>query len=62
MLKPGAAPTVEAFDAFCSERLGGFKKPRRVEFVDALPRNANGKVARKQVQDPYWAGRARRVN
>ncbi|MBK9362490.1 MAG: AMP-binding protein [Rubrivivax sp.] len=62
VLKPGAAPTVEAFDAFCSERLGGFKKPRRVEFVDALPRNANGKVARKQVQDPYWAGRARRVN
>jgi acyl-CoA synthetase (AMP-forming)/AMP-acid ligase II len=62
VLKPGAALSGEQFDAYCGERLGGFKKPRQVEFVRELPRNANGKVARKQVQDPYWAGRARRVN
>ncbi|MDE2452307.1 MAG: AMP-binding protein [Burkholderiales bacterium] len=62
VLKPGAALTQAEFDAFCGERLGGYKKPRRVEFVAALPRNANGKLARKQVQDPYWAGRTRRVN
>jgi len=62
VLKPGAALTGEQFDVFCGERLGGYKKPRHVEFVHELPKNANGKVARKQVQDPYWAGRARRVN
>ncbi len=62
VLKPGAVLPADAFDAYCAERLGGFKKPRLVEFVGELPRNANGKVARKQVQDPYWTGRARRVN
>ncbi|MFO1288542.1 MAG: AMP-binding protein [Rubrivivax sp.] len=62
VLKPGAALSAAEFDAFCGERLGGYKKPRAVEFVAALPKNSNGKVARKQVQDPYWAGRARRVN
>ena len=62
VLKPGAQLSAAAFDAFCGERLGGYKKPRTIEFVQALPKNANGKLARKQVQDPYWAGRARRVN
>lgn len=62
VLKPGATLSADDFDRFCSERLGGFKKPRHVTFVATLPRNANGKLARKQVQDPYWAGRARRVN
>jgi len=62
VLRPGTALTAAEFDAFCAERLGGYKKPRHIEFVPELPKNANGKVARKQVQDPYWAGRARRVN
>jgi acyl-CoA synthetase (AMP-forming)/AMP-acid ligase II len=62
VLRSGATLEAADFDAFCGERLGGFKKPRHVEFVAELPRNANGKVARKQLQDPYWAGRARRVN
>ncbi|MBP6903469.1 MAG: AMP-binding protein [Burkholderiaceae bacterium] len=62
VLRPGATLADTEFEAFCAERLGGFKKPRRVEVVAALPKNANGKVARKQVQDPYWAGRSRRVN
>jgi acyl-CoA synthetase (AMP-forming)/AMP-acid ligase II len=62
VLKPGAHWPAAAFDAYCAEKLGGFKRPRLVEFVATLPRNANGKVARKLVQDPYWAGRSRRVN
>ena len=62
VVRPGASLHKAEIDAFCAERLGGFKRPRHVEFVAALPRNANGKVARKQVQDPYWAGRDRRVN
>jgi len=60
--KPGAVLDAQALDAFCAARLGGFKRPRRIEFVDALPKNANGKVARKAIQAPYWAGHSRRVN
>ncbi len=62
VLKPGAMLDDTEFDAFCGTRLGGYKKPRKVEVVTSLPKNANGKVMRKKVQDPYWAGRARRVN
>jgi acyl-CoA synthetase (AMP-forming)/AMP-acid ligase II len=60
--KAGAALDAAALDAFCAERLAGFKRPRRIEFVDALQKNANGKVARKAIQSPYWAGHERRVN
>ncbi len=38
------APTAEALIAFCRSRIAGFKKPREIHFVDALPRNALGKV------------------
>ncbi|MDQ0037842.1 acyl-CoA synthetase (AMP-forming)/AMP-acid ligase II [Variovorax boronicumulans] len=62
VLKPGEAPDAAVLDAFCADRLGGFKRPRMIEFVSALPKNANGKVARKTIQAPYWADRARRVN
>jgi acyl-coenzyme A synthetase/AMP-(fatty) acid ligase len=33
-----------------------------VEFVGTLPKNPNGKVARKAIQAPYWAGQSRMVN
>ncbi len=47
--------------AFCRERLGGFKIPRRYAFVDALPRNASGKVLKRELRAPYWAGQERSV-
>ena len=62
VLKPGAAVDSRAIDAFCATRLGGFKRPRHIEFVAALPKNANGKVARKVIQTPYWSGHERMVN
>jgi len=37
-------PTAEEIVAFCRERLADYKVPRRVDFVDALPRNAMGRV------------------
>jgi fatty-acyl-CoA synthase len=42
--RPGARVDAAALAAFAGERLAGFKKPRRIEFVDALPRNAYNKV------------------
>jgi fatty-acyl-CoA synthase len=33
-----------------------------VEFVSALPRNASGKILRRHLRDPYWAGKDRQVN
>ncbi|WP_420093372.1 class I adenylate-forming enzyme family protein [Comamonas testosteroni] len=66
VLKHGQTPSDEgineAIDRFCAERLGGFKRPRHIEFVPQLPKNPNGKVMRKTVQAPYWANHSRKVN
>ena len=45
------APAAQALADFCKDRLASFKKPRRVEFVDALPRNALGKVQKHLLRE-----------
>ncbi len=63
-LKPGvdrSAKTIQSILDFARDRLPGFQRPRTVEFVDALPRNAAGKVLRAQVRAPYWVGRSRSI-
>ena len=44
------------------EKLAGFKRPRSVDFVEALPRNASGKLLKRTLREPYWASYERRVN
>ncbi|MEU6874336.1 AMP-binding protein [Streptomyces sp. NPDC046751] len=60
--RPGHEPSAEEITAFCAERLDRLKKPRSVDFVDELPHNRNGKLDRKAVREPFWAGADRRVN
>jgi acyl-CoA synthetase (AMP-forming)/AMP-acid ligase II len=43
----------DAVTSFCRERLANFKVPRRVEFVDALPRNPSGKVLKTTLRKEY---------
>ncbi|THA41495.1 fatty acyl-CoA synthetase [Streptomyces sp. A1547] len=40
--------------AYARERLAGFKAPKRVLFVDALPRNASGKILKRELRDRFW--------
>jgi acyl-CoA synthetase (AMP-forming)/AMP-acid ligase II len=53
--------TVSDLISFCRGKLGGYKCPRRVEFVSALPRNPSGKVLKRELREPYWRGHRRRV-
>ena len=48
--------TAERIVDFCREDLAGYKKPRRVEFVDVLPRNALGKVLKHEVREKLIEG------
>jgi long-chain acyl-CoA synthetase len=57
----GTVLDVEALRDFAASRLAGYQVPRRVDVVAALPRTETGKLARRAVRDPYWAGRARRI-
>ena len=47
--------------AWASSRLGSYKVPRSVDFVDALPRDPNGKLAKRKLRDPYWTGVGRSI-
>jgi fatty-acyl-CoA synthase/long-chain acyl-CoA synthetase len=60
-LQPGAALGAEEVIAFCRQHMAGYKVPREVSFHDALPRDAAGKLIKRQLRDPYWAGRAARI-
>jgi fatty-acyl-CoA synthase len=53
--------TAEDIMDFCRGKLGGFERPRSVDFVAALPRNSLGKVLKRTLREPYWAGQQRRV-
>ena len=44
---------------FCDGQLAGYKRPRSVDFVDALPRNPSGKVLKRELREKYWAGHSR---
>jgi acyl-CoA synthetase (AMP-forming)/AMP-acid ligase II len=48
--------------AFARERIAGYKVPKSVDFIDALPRNPSGKILKKDLREPFWAGRERKVN
>jgi acyl-CoA synthetase (AMP-forming)/AMP-acid ligase II len=50
----GTTLTPEDVIAHCDGRLPNYMKPRRVEFVDALPRNETGKILRRVLREPYW--------
>ena len=60
----GATPvTEEELIALCRERLGSYKKPSRVVFAsEPLPKSPVGKIQRKVLREPYWAGHDRRVS
>jgi len=42
-------------------RLAAYQVPRSMEFRTELPRTETGKLARRQIRDPYWQGRQRRI-
>jgi long-chain acyl-CoA synthetase len=63
-LKDGWKPTLETAQSildFARDKLPGFQRPRTIDFVDALPRNAAGKVLRAQVRATYWKGRSKSI-
>lgn len=61
-LKQGHSLTEDELLDFCKENLASIKKPKSVEFVDNLPKNAYGKIMKKDIREKYWAGKSRRVN
>ena len=62
MPKLGARPDASAILAFARQRIAGYKLPKSIDFASALPRNASGKILKRELRKPYWKGRERQVN
>ena len=61
VLRKGKQATASEIINFTRERIAGFKTPKSVDFIEALPRNASGKILRRNLRDPHWAGKDRQV-
>jgi acyl-CoA synthetase (AMP-forming)/AMP-acid ligase II len=59
---PGAECTEADLIGHCKSRIAGYKAPTSIEFVEAIPRTATGKVQKFKLREPYWTGRDRQVN
>ena len=57
-LKEDAGATEETLIAFCKERLASYKAPKSVVFVDALPKNPQGKILKREIRERFREGPA----
>jgi acyl-CoA synthetase (AMP-forming)/AMP-acid ligase II len=61
VLRPGASASEAEIVEHCRRSLASYKKPHSVEFLPELPKNAYGKILKRELRDRYWVGLARNV-
>jgi acyl-CoA synthetase (AMP-forming)/AMP-acid ligase II len=61
VLRPGELATEDEIIEHCKRHLASYKKPQSVEFLPGLPKNAYGKVLKRELRDRYWVDRRRKV-
>jgi acyl-CoA synthetase (AMP-forming)/AMP-acid ligase II len=62
VLKPGMQLTADDLIDYCRRFLANYKVPRRIDFSEAeLPKSASGKVVKRLLREPFWAGADRSV-
>ena len=61
VLAPGTSLSVEEIKTFGKQHLASYKVPRSVDFIEELPRTGSGKILKRQLRAPYWAGRTAQV-
>jgi long-chain acyl-CoA synthetase len=60
-LRAGMTATERDVIEFCRRHLADYKAPRAVSFHEEFPRDTAGKLVKRLLREPYWAGRATRV-
>ncbi|MCA0301413.1 MAG: fatty acid--CoA ligase [Proteobacteria bacterium] len=60
--KPGAELREGELIDWARERIAGYKLPKSVDFIEALPRNPTGKILKRELRKPYWGDKQRQVN
>ena len=54
VLKPGTSATPEEITETATAHLASYQKPRRIEFVDSLPKAPTGKILKRDLRDKHW--------
>jgi acyl-CoA synthetase (AMP-forming)/AMP-acid ligase II len=62
VLREGASLSEQEIIQHCKDNLGGVKSPKSVEFRQEIPKTPAGKIDRKSLRQPYWAGADRGVH
>jgi acyl-CoA synthetase (AMP-forming)/AMP-acid ligase II len=62
VLRPGATLTLEEARQHTKTLIAGYKAPRSLEIVDALPVSGTGKILKRELREKYWAGQERQVH
>jgi fatty-acyl-CoA synthase/long-chain acyl-CoA synthetase len=61
VVRTGAVLSKAQITAFARQSLAGYKVPRSISFMDDIPRTGSGKILKRDLRKPFWAGRASRV-
>jgi len=61
VLKPGEQVSARDIIQWAKNQIAGFKVPKSIDFIDALPRNPSGKILRRELREPHWEGLDRKV-
>jgi fatty-acyl-CoA synthase/long-chain acyl-CoA synthetase len=61
VVREGGSLDAEGVISFAREHLANYKQPRSVSFVDELPKTGSGKILKRELRAPFWAGRASQV-
>jgi long-chain acyl-CoA synthetase len=62
VLREGVSATPDDIIGFCRGKIASYKIPKSVDFAkEQLPKTGPGKVAKRRLRDPFWAGRERKI-
>jgi len=62
LTQPGQTLTEADVRSYLRGKVAGYKVPKRVDFASELPREDSGKIFKRKLREPYWAGREKRIN
>jgi fatty-acyl-CoA synthase/long-chain acyl-CoA synthetase len=62
VLAPRASLSEADVVTYGRQHLAGYKCPRSVSFMNELPRTGSGKLLKRELRAPYWAGHARQIS
>ncbi|MFJ3050373.1 long-chain-fatty-acid--CoA ligase [Pseudomonas nitroreducens] len=60
--KPGAQVSEDELRGYCREYIASYKCPKSMEFRETLPLTGAGKILKRELREPFWAGKSRAVN